>query len=185
MLCDPEEAPMLAHPLGDGAELRPLEPWQAAEFAAYVEEQREHLRPWLPWAVFVTDEPSARAFLQRYADRQAADEGRIYGLWEHDRLVGGTLFRVFDAAGGTCEIGVWLSADAVGRGLVTRAASAMVDWAVSVRGMRRVEWHTVPENRSSRAVAERLGMQLEGVQRQAFEHEGRLWDVELWALVSP
>jgi ribosomal-protein-serine acetyltransferase len=175
---------MLSLDLGDGAELRPLEPWQAAEFAAYVDAHRGHLRPWLPWAVSITDEESARGFLQRYADRQAADEGRIYGLWEHGRLVGGTLFRVFDVAGSSCEIGVWLAADALGRGLVTRAARAMVAWAVDDRGIRRVEWHCVPENLPSRAVAERLGMQLEGVQRQAFEHDGRLWDVELWALVA-
>ena len=174
---------MLTHDLGGGAELRALEPWQAEEFAAYVEEQRPHLRPWLPWAVSVCDERSAREFLQRYADRQACDEGRIYAIWDAGRMVGGTLFRVFDAAGGMCEIGVWLSADAVGRGLVTRAARAMVDWAVQERGIRRVEWHCVPENLPSRAVAERLGMTLEGVQRQAFEHDGRLWDVELWALV--
>jgi ribosomal-protein-serine acetyltransferase len=174
---------MLTHDLGDGAELRPLEPWQAPLFAAYVEEHRAHLRPWLPWAVSIVDEETARAFLQRYADRQAADGGRIYSLWEHDRLVGGTLFRVFDAAAGSCEIGVWLSADAVGRGLVTRAARAMAAWAVDHRGVRRVEWHCVPENLPSRAVAERLGMQLEGVQRQAFEHDGRYWDIDLWALV--
>jgi ribosomal-protein-serine acetyltransferase len=175
---------MLFLELGDGAELRPLEPWRGAEFAAYVDAHREHLGPWLPWARSITDEESARAFLQRYADRQAADGARIYGLWEHGRLVGGTLFRVFDAASSSCEIGVWLAPDAVGRGLVTRAARAMVAWAVDERGIRRVEWHCVPENLPSRAVAERLGMRLEGVQRQAFEHDGRLWDIELWALVS-
>jgi len=175
---------MLSLDLGDGAELRPLEPWRAAEFAAYVDAHRGHLGPWLPWALSITDEGSARAFLQRYADRQAADEGRIYGLWEHGKLVGGTLFRVFDVASSSCEIGVWLAADAVGRGLVTRAARAMAAWAVDERGIRRVEWHCVPENLPSRAVAERLGMELEGVQRQAFEHDGRLWDIELWALVN-
>ena len=115
---------MLSLDLGDGLALAPLEPWQAAEFAAYVEAHRAHLRPWLPWAVSITDEASACAFLQRYADRQARDEGRIYGLWEDDRLVGGTLFRVFDAAAGTCEIGVWLAPDAVGHGLVTHFDTA-------------------------------------------------------------
>ena len=175
---------MLSLDLGDGLALAPLEPWQAAEFAAYVEAHRAHLRPWLPWAVSITDEASACAFLQRYADRQARDEGRIYGLWEDDRLVGGTLFRVFDAAGGTCEIGVWLAPDAVGRGLVTRAARAMVDWAVGTRGLRRVEWHCVSENLPSRAVAERLGMQLEGVLRESWEHDGRWWDTEVWAVLG-
>ena len=72
---------VLTHPLGDGAELRALEPWRAEEFAAHVAREREHLAPWLPWARSITDAAGARAFLQSYADRQAADEGRIYGLW--------------------------------------------------------------------------------------------------------
>ena len=36
---------MFAHPLGEGAELRPLEPWQAAEFAAYLEGVRRTSPP--------------------------------------------------------------------------------------------------------------------------------------------
>ena len=76
------------------AELRALEPWQAGVFAGYVEQHRDDLIEFLPWADSIRDEDGARAFLQRYAERQARDEGRIYGLWEHGVLVGGTLFRV-------------------------------------------------------------------------------------------
>ncbi|SDD15011.1 GNAT family N-acetyltransferase [Nocardioides lianchengensis] len=175
---------MLAHSLGADAELRPLEPWQAPTFAAYVERHRAHLAPWLPWGVSITDEDAARAFLQRYADGTAADGGRIYGLWAHGELVGGTLFRIFDARASLCEVGVWLAPGSEGRGLITRAVTAMVDWAVRERGIRRVEWHCVPENTRSRAVAVRLGMTHEGTLRQDFEHAGRRWDTEVWAVLA-
>lgn len=174
---------MLSTRIGD-AELRALEPWQAGEFAAYVEANRAHLKPWLPWATSIVDEDTARAFLQRYADRLAADEGRIYGLWRDGGLVGGTLFRVFDVGQSMCEIGVWLSADAQGQGLVTRAAEAMIAWAVDVRGIQRVEWHCVPENAASIAVARRLGMTREGVLREAFRYAGTAHDVEVWSLLA-
>jgi RimJ/RimL family protein N-acetyltransferase len=176
---------MLSRSIGAGAELRALEPWQAAAFAAYVHAQREHLAPWLPWGERIVDEESAHAFLQRYADGTAQDGPRIYAIWQGGEMVGGTLFRVFSPASSLCEVGVWLSADAQGRGLVTRAVTAMVDWAVHERGIHRVEWHCVPENAASRAVAARLGMTLEGVQRASFEHAGRRWDTELWALLAP
>ncbi|WP_223838329.1 hypothetical protein [Saccharopolyspora pogona] len=40
-------------------------------------------------------------FLQRYADRQAADDdGQIYGIRLHGELVGGILFRIFDVPTG-------------------------------------------------------------------------------------
>jgi len=98
-----------------GAEMRALEPWQAPEFAAYTDVHRAELVDTIPWAETVVDEQTARSLLQRYADGAARDERRIYGLYVEGRLVGGTLFRVFDAGCSTCEIGVWLSADSRGR----------------------------------------------------------------------
>lgn len=176
---------MLSRSLGEpdlDAELRPLEPWQAADFAAYTERHRDHLGPWLPWARSIVDEDTARAFLQRYADSTARDGGRIYAIWQRGELVGGALFRVFDPAASICEVGVWLSADATGQGVVTRAVEAMVAWATEVRGLHRVEWCCVPENEPSRAVARRLGFTHEGTRPQAFEHDGTSWDLEVWAL---
>ncbi|MFI0357698.1 hypothetical protein [Actinomadura sp. 9N407] len=40
---------MFAVPLGEGAELRPLEPWQAAEFLDHVVRVRDDIAPWIPW----------------------------------------------------------------------------------------------------------------------------------------
>jgi ribosomal-protein-serine acetyltransferase len=178
------EDAMLTLALGDDAELRALEPWQAAEFAAHVDEARPHLAPWLPWANSITDEAGARAFLQRYADRQAAGAGRIYGIWLGTRLVGGALFRVFDAESGVCEVGVWLAPDVQGRGLVTRAAGHLIQWAFDVRGVTRVEWHCVPQNTRSIAVARRLGMSRDGVLRSAFAFNGERHDLEVWSLLA-
>jgi ribosomal-protein-serine acetyltransferase len=175
---------MLSYSLGDGAELRALEPWQAADFAELIEQNRPHFAPWLPWARSITDVTLAREFLQRYADRQARDEGRIYGLWIDGTLTGGTLFRIFDTYTSTCEVGVWLAAAAQGRGLITRAVRRMIDWAVFERGMNRVEWRTIPSNTRSLAVAKRLGMTQDGVLRQAFPLDGVQQDVEVWALLA-
>ena len=175
---------MLSRSLGEGAELRALEPWQAGEFSRYVDGARSHLAPWLPWATSIMDEESARAFLQRYADRQAADEGRIYGIWLDGTLVGGTLFRTFDTASGVCELGVWLAPEAQGRGLITRAARHLIDWAFRVRGLVRVEWCCSVDNQPSIAVARRLGMTREGVLRSAFLVNDVRQDVEVWALLA-
>ncbi|MEV4494454.1 GNAT family protein [Micromonospora arborensis] len=99
-------------------------------------------------------------------------------------MVGGTLFRVLTAASGVCEIGVWLTPDVQGQGLVTRAVEAMIDWAVRERGMSRVEWLTVPANERSQAVARRLGMRRDGVLRQAFPLGDERHDVEVWSLLA-
>lgn len=175
---------MFAYSLAEDAELRPLEPWQAAEFAAHADRSRAHLAPWLPWVEIVHDTGSARRWLQDYADRQARDEGRLYGIWVGGVLSGGTLFRVFDTRSGMCEVGVWLAPEAEGRGLVTRAVRHMIDWAVGERGMTRVEWRTLPSNERSMAVARRLGMTREGVLRASFPLGGTLHDTVVWALLA-
>ncbi|MFG1833669.1 GNAT family N-acetyltransferase [Micromonospora chersina] len=175
---------MFSLPLTDRADLHPLAPWQAAEFADFVARTRAHLAPWLPWAHTVTDTDTARAFLQRYADLQARDAGSIHGIRLDGKLVGGTLFRTFDPAAGVCEIGVWLAPEAEGHGLVTRAARRMIDWALGERGLARVEWRTVPHNARSQAVARRLGMTREGVLRAAFPFLGERLDIEIWSLLA-
>ncbi|WDZ84158.1 GNAT family N-acetyltransferase [Micromonospora cathayae] len=176
---------MFSLPLTDRASLHPLEPWQAEEFAAFVERARPHLAPWLPWARSITDVAGARGFLTRYADGQAGDIRRIYAIRSDGEMVGGTLFRVFDVDQGVCEIGVWLAPEASGQGLVTRAVRIMIDWAFRDRGMHRVEWRVVPHNEPSRAVARRLGMTREGVLRQSFLFGGERLDVEVWSLLAP
>ena len=176
---------MLSLDLGDGLALAPLEPWQADEFAAFVDAERDFLEPWLPFAVFIKDADSSARFLQRYADNTALDGYRIWCLRQDGTMVGGTLFKEFDPKHGVCEVGVWLAEDAQGKGAVTRAVTAMLDWAVGVRGIRRVEWRCAPENTASRNVAQRLGMTLEGRLREAFVHDGRQQDMEIWALLGP
>jgi RimJ/RimL family protein N-acetyltransferase len=85
-----------------------------------------------------------------------------------------------------CEVGAWLSPDLVGRGLITRAATSMIDWAVRERGIHRVEWWCDSENEPSKAVARKLGMSRDGVMRQLFEIGafGRR-DIEVWSILAP
>ncbi|MEU6220701.1 GNAT family protein [Streptomyces sp. NPDC047022] len=177
---------MYAISLGDdGAELRPLEPWHAEEFLAHLDRGREFINEHIPFGSGATDVPSARAVLQSYADKRAADTGSLYGLWLEGTLVGGVLFRVFDAEGGTCEAGCWLEPAGTGRGLVTRAMRILIDWAIEERGIHRVEWQASSANEPSIAVARRLGMTRDGVLRQNYRYRGALRNTEVWSVLAP
>ncbi|GAA3117349.1 GNAT family protein [Streptomyces rectiviolaceus] len=176
---------MFAISLGEGAELRPIEPWQAQEFLTHIDRAREYAAPWVPLTVRTKDLASARELLQMFADRQAADTGRLYGIWLDDTLVGGVLFRIFDTATESCEVGVWLEPSAAGRGLITKASGVLIDWAVDVRGMHRVEWMVSTANDRSKAVAKRLGMTKDGVLRECFPWQGVRHDMEVWSVLAP
>jgi ribosomal-protein-serine acetyltransferase len=175
---------MLSLPLTDNAELRALEPWQADELARHVAAAQEHLDPWLPWVKSVATPEGAATLLQRYADAQARGEGRILGIWVDGKLSGGTLFRTWDNATSVCEVGVWLAPEVTGRGLITKAVTAMIDWAFQARGMHRVEWRCAVVNERSSAAARRLGMTLDGTLREAAPHHGVRHDVEVWSVLA-
>ncbi|CAM5726583.1 GNAT family N-acetyltransferase [Streptomyces fumanus] len=177
---------MYAISLGDdGAELRPLEPWHAEEFLAHMDRGREFITRHIPFGSTVTDTGSARDLLTSYAQKRAADSGSMHGLWLDGKLVGGLLFRVFDAATGVCEIGCWLEPAGTGKGLVTRGARVLIDWAFEERGMHRVEWYASSANTPSVNAARRLGMTREGVLRESYPYRGVRQNREVWAVLAP
>jgi ribosomal-protein-serine acetyltransferase len=170
--------------LGDAASLRPLEPWMAPEFLEHMDRARETVDPWIPWASVSTDLESARHTLQRYAEKQAQTGAGLYGIWLDGTLVGGVMFPNFDAASGNCEIGCWLEPAGTGRGLITRAARVLIDYAVTTRGIHRVEWRCRPDNLASSKVARRLGMTLDGTLRSMYPWHGVRYDCEIWSLLG-
>lgn len=177
---------MYAISLGDdGAQLRPLEPWQAEEFLHHIDRGREFIgaRNGLPDAV--TDLESSRAFLQAYAAKAASDTGRICGIWTDDTLVGAVILRTMDVAQGNAEAGCWLEPAGVGKGLVTRAVRVLIDWAFEERGIHRVEWWVSATNAPSIAVARRLGMTRDGVLRASYLYRGERHDEEIWSVLAP
>ncbi|MFE4594350.1 GNAT family N-acetyltransferase [Streptomyces laurentii] len=175
---------MFSLPLRDGAVLRPLETSHAEEFATHLDRARDHIRPWVGPAFVTTDVDGARATLVRYGERQAADGGRLYGIWREGTLVGGVMFVAFDAESGNCELGCWLEPAGEGHGLITDACALLLDWAFVERGLHRAEWHCRADNARSAAVAQRLGMTLEGVSRETWTYDGARYDKQQWAVLA-
>jgi ribosomal-protein-serine acetyltransferase len=185
-----------AQSLGDKAELALLEPWHADEFFATLDRARPELLAAIPAAHQVHSVDDARTVLRRWADAHAEDTRHLFGIWREGALpddsapqaslefVGVVQLFSFDAAMGTCEMGVWLAPWAQGGGLMTTACRAVLDWAIRVRGMRRVQWCNNPANLRSSALARRLGMTREGLLRSSFTLAGERWDNEVWSVLS-
>lgn len=70
---------------------------------------------------------------------------------------------------GAGEIGYWMAPGSRGRGLLTEAAGAVLDWGFGHDGpdLQRIEWRAVVGNFASARVARALGFRYEGTLRRA------------------
>ena len=148
--------------LGDGAILRLLEMSDLEEVWAAVDASRERLEPWMPWIDATRTVDDQLAWLRTVVNDTGSLDGG--GMFVEGRYVGGAglTWDPFRVKG---EIGYWISGAYEGRGIVTRAARALVDLGFREIGLHRIEIRAGVDNTRSRAVAERLGFVQESVAR--------------------
>lgn len=175
---------MFKYDLGDDAELRILEARHAKEFLQFVDENRVYLGRWLRWGEEITTIEESEAFLRRGIATFVQDGLPWVGIWWRGKMVGGVLFFPVEARILATEVGYWLGEAATGRGLVTRAVSAMLDYAFGTIGLHRVALQAEVSNEKSIAVARRLGFTEEGIRRAASVNHGRYVDMAAFSLLA-
>jgi RimJ/RimL family protein N-acetyltransferase len=77
---------------------------------------------------------------------------------------------------GAAEIGYWMAAPARGRGYLTEAARAVLDFAFGPMRLQRVEWRAVTDNPASVRIAQKLGFRYEGLLRLGLGRIGSTGD---------
>jgi ribosomal-protein-serine acetyltransferase len=173
----------LACELPAGYSLRAMHESDLHELHACIERNRDELRKWLRW----TQEPSLESTRGHLA-RGLAAERDGHGLRRAivlDGAVVGDVGLDVDRENNAGGIGYWLDRDHRGRGLVSAAVGALVRHGFASLALRRIEIRTDVKNRASRAVAERLGFQLEGVLRQSYRvSDGHYSDDAVYAMLA-
>jgi ribosomal-protein-serine acetyltransferase len=156
--------------------LVPIDANDGPELWDAVDGSRWHLERWLPWVPY-NSSPDASL---RYAEACASDwdAGRAVRFAIRDRTTAALLGVVgLDSCvhlHRSCELGYWLRREATGRGIMTEAARACVDFAFSRMGVHRMRCAAATDNMPSLRVIGRLGFRFEGIARQA-EYVGARW----------
>ncbi|MBP9700428.1 GNAT family N-acetyltransferase [Candidatus Woesebacteria bacterium] len=139
----------------------------AADLFALVEINRPELSQWLPWVPGIREESDSLRFIQNSIQETANDNGLELGIFYHDVLVGCIGLHELNWAHKKTSIGYWLSASYQGKGIMTAAVRALVEYVFTKLAFNRVEIRAASGNQKSRAIALRLGFSQEGVLREA------------------
>lgn len=167
--------------------IRCWSPGDAMLLKAAIDESREHLLPWMPWAeAEPTDLQNKVDLLRKWRGNFDLGLDFVYGIFDPDekRVLGGTGLHT-RAGKHAREIGYWIHKDFINQGLATETAAALTRVAFEIDEVERAEIHCAVENVRSAAVPRKLGYTMEAtLRRRAQMSEGQVADRMIWTMLK-
>ena len=164
--------------------LRFLEPRHAEALFVVIDANRRAILPGMRWVQEVTDAEVLRGMIGDWIKQTAETGCMSLGIELDDELVGAVFHVRPDTANNQVEVGYWLAESARGKGVATRAVRAFIDVTIRDLGFHRVNIRIAPQNTSSLALAERLGLKPEGISRQAWKVGNEFWDATEFGVLA-
>jgi ribosomal-protein-serine acetyltransferase len=176
---------VLRHDLPGGGALRLLEESDADELFAVIDANRDHLGRWMPWVEGERKPEDVLPFIRATRKQIADNDGLQTAIIDAaGKIVGMVGFHGVDWPNRKTSIGYWLARDQQGRGTMTHAVRALVDFALETWTLNRVTIQAAVDNAPSRAVAERLGFREEGTLREVERIGERTVDHVVYAMLA-
>jgi ribosomal-protein-serine acetyltransferase len=179
--------PLFSFSLAPGEALVPRTPALAEAYHDLVVANRERLARWEPWAAAPAVLEETRSYLEASmrnwlagSELPVAIAVRADDQWR----LAGALSLYLSREARSAEIGYWIDGGHEGRGLATRAVTALLDHAFGALNIDRVALHTDPANERSRALARRLGFVEEGLLRQGLAFPDGRRDEAVYGLLA-
>jgi ribosomal-protein-serine acetyltransferase len=132
-----------------------------------VDQNRAHLRRWLPWVDGTQSSKETTAFQDLNKTLASGGRALIFGIVVAGEVGGVLGFNTIDQANHSGVVGYWLIESLQGRGIVTKSLTALLSHAFEELNLNRVVIAVATENYRSQRVPERLGFQREGISREA------------------
>ncbi len=164
-------------------ELRLLAHEHARELFALTDNNRAHLREWLPWLDSVRVVSDTEGFIAKTLHVYHENRAFTVGIWWRDKLVGVISHNRIDWDNRVTHPGYWLAADCQGNGIMTRCCRALIQHAYNVLDLNRIEICTAVGNHRSASVPKRLGFTNEGIRRQGEWLYDRFIDLHVHAML--
>jgi ribosomal-protein-serine acetyltransferase len=167
----------------EGIYLRLLEEADARQLHRMIEANRANLARWLPWAADQTLDDTLD-FIRRTRSQASENHGFQAAVIVGHEIAGMVGHPDVDWSNRSTRIGYWLDEAHQGRGTMTAAVRVLVDHALTVWQLDRIEIRAAIGNRRSRAIPERLGFRQEGTLRRAELVDGRHLDSVIYAMLA-
>ncbi|QNL48235.1 GNAT family N-acetyltransferase [Olivibacter sp. SDN3] len=127
--------------------------------------ERIYLGKWLPFVAQTRVLSDTEAFVQFVVETPKELLKPVFSIYYEGELVGLIGLNNTDVPNKKTEIGYWLSQAYQKRGIMTRAVDRMTQFIFHELELNRIQINCAVDNHLSRAIPERLGFVMEGIQR--------------------
>jgi ribosomal-protein-serine acetyltransferase len=148
-----------------------------------VDKNRTHLRVWLPFVDNMKTITFAQNFIKGSMQRNKDGNEHAFVIFDNETAVGRIGVYKIDNQNKIGEIGYWVVENSQGKGIVTKACKAILDFCFDELNLNRVEIKCGTTNRKSKVIPERFHFKHEGIIRQGELLYGKFIDLDLYALL--
>ena len=168
----------------DRLRLEATVPAHAGGLWAAIEASLPELTTFMAWAPSASL-PNTVTFTERMEKKREELTDWSFTIFLGDEVAGNISLMGYDALADLAEVGYWLRSDLCGRGLMTEAGRAVVDFGFDHVGCHRLELRAAETNPASIRVAEKLGFVREGVLWEANRApDGGRYDMHIFGLLA-
>jgi len=157
---------MFKYIVDENIEIRMLDLCYAEELYNLTDSCRNHLKEWLPWVDNTKSAEDTKMFIEMGKKQFVSNNGFQAGIWYKHNLAGVIGCHGMNFTNKSTSIGYWLGEEYQGKGIMTKATKALVEYLLLELNFNRVEIRCAENNYKSRAIPERLGFVNEGVLRE-------------------
>ena len=165
--------------------IRCWEPSDAVLYKTAVDENIQHLKPWLYWAGKEPEELEKKVqLLRKFRGEFDLDVDFYYGIFDQEEtyVVGGTGLHT-RAGPESRQIGYWIHKRFTNQGYATEISSALAKVAFEIERADRVEIFVHPDNLFSAAIPRKIGFSHEATLRERLRlSDGKFADAMVWTM---
>lgn len=170
--------------IDESINLRQIIPMDAEDVFDLIDRERDYLGQWLPFVAQTLSVDDSISFIN--AINKAAEEKDIcvFTIRKDESCIGVIGLKATDFENHKTEIGYWLSEKQQGQGIITRSVEALCQRAFTKMDINRIQIKCAVGNMRSKAIPQRLGFTLEGIERDGeLMSNGKYVDLEIYSLL--
>lgn len=131
-----------------------------------VDQNRDHLKTFLPWAETMTSVEEEAAFLKQVLALVAEGKALFFLIYKRDQLIGMIDLHAWNEKVRKAEVGYWLAKKETGQGITTATVRKFCDIAFTDYALNQLELRANVLNAGSNGVAEKSGFRFVGVKHE-------------------